>query len=109
MPRFSRRAAPTLMCVLALAACVTAPGSDEPQMTLAYRDIAPDAPDAPARMAQRVSHATAAYCDRHGAAMTPHHRRRDPGFCLSQMRAAVVRALPAAHRAAYEQGRRTGR
>jgi UrcA family protein len=108
-----RRSAPTLavgLC-LTLAACATGgtgpSGEDYPDLHLRYADIVLDAPDAAARLARRIETTAVEHCSRHGARLTPAHRRGQPQFCVDGVRAELVRALPPTLRAIYDEGRRS--
>ena len=92
---------------LTLTACTTSSHeTDFPDVRLAFADIALEAPDAPARLAQRIEATAADHCRRYGARLTPSHRRGQSHFCRDGVRAELVRALPPAARAVHDEGRR---
>jgi UrcA family protein len=89
---------------LLLAACSTLPARAEPapQARFAYGDL--DLRSYADRMTllARVDQATADYCRDHSAIVTPHHRRADPSYCRSSIRAQLMWAMPPVVRRAYD-------
>ena len=100
------RSSIALGLALALVGCVTANGPREyPDVRLVYSDLPLQAPDGPVLFAQRVRQTAIDHCARHGALLTPYHRRSDPDYCIGGVRAEILRALPPRLRALYEAGR----